>query len=307
MWFKNLSIFRIVPPFETPADLFLERLESQVFQSCQAGDAFREGWTPPLGVEGAPLLHVAQGFWCVCLRREEKVIPGGALRERVAQRLDATEAREGFRPGRKVREALKDEVLNEMLAVAFTQSRRTQAIIDPRSGWLLVDSASPGRSEDLVALLRRSLEGFPVRRLVTQESPSKVMTRWLAEEAFPPGVRPEAACELKSPDVEGATVKAARQDLSAPEMTHHLEVGKMVTRLALTYEDRLAFDLDDKLLLRRLRFLETEPADSGPDPEDHAAQFDADFVLMALELSRFIPILTEWFGGEAATDTPKPL
>lgn len=302
MWFKNLTLFRITPPFEFDPASLLARMEAHVFQPCAAGDAFREGWTAPLGSIDAPLLHASQGFLMMTLRREEKVIPGGALRERVAKRVAELEAVE-LRPlNRKAREALREEVLNEMLTLAFTQSRRTSAFIDPRSGLLFVDTASSRRAEDLIAHLRKTLDGFPVRPLVLNERPAHVMTRWLLEGNLPLDLSFDTACELKSPDLEGATVKVARQDLSAPEMTHHLEAGKEVSRLALVFEERLGFVLDEALVLRRLRFLETPEMKIGSHSEDPAAQFDAEFVLMALELTRLVPHLTTWFGGEPAPD-----
>jgi len=68
--------------------------------------------------------------------------------------------------------------------------------------------------------------------------------------------------------------------------------GLRVTRLGLTWQDRVAFVVNDKLELKRLELLGIESdsdADDGGDAEvDAAAKFDVDFMLMAGELSKLL-------------------
>jgi recombination associated protein RdgC len=78
-------------------------------------------------------------------------------------------------------------------------------------------------------------------------------------------------------------------------------MGKMPTRLALTWADRVSFVLTEALQLKKLSFLETvfEGAPSNPaDGRDD--QFDADVALATGELRKLIPDLIEALGGEAA-------
>ena len=77
----------------------------------------------------------------------------------------------------------------------------------------------------------------------------------------------------------------------------------MVTQLALTFEDRLSFVLDQRLTVKRLKFLDiVQEAAREVDAENAAERFDADFAVMSLELARFLPRLVEAFGGEAPRD-----
>ena len=96
-----------------------------------------------------------------------------------------------------------------------------------------------------------------------------------------------------------SVVRCKRQDLTSDEIQQHLEVGKQVTQLALAWQDKLSFVLDDKLTIKRLRFEELLQEQAEQDGGDDAdAQFDASFVLMMLTLMEFIPALLEALGGE---------
>lgn len=299
MWFKNLILLRITSPLDISPDQLEERLQNRRFQPCGALESTSEGWYPPLGHPDAPLIHQTGGFLMLCLKREDKILPSSVVNERLAQRVTEIEDREARKLRKKEREALREEILHDMIPKAFSQSRRTFAYIDPRGGWLFVDSSSAKKAEDVVAALRATLDGFPVRPLATQERPASVMTRWLSGGALPEGVTLETECELKSPEEDGGIVRARRHDLEVPEILHHLEAGKEAIKLAFSWNDRQSLVLDDALIIRRLKFLDTiqeQAADSAS--EDPATRFDVDFALMSLELDAFLPILLGWFGGE---------
>jgi recombination associated protein RdgC len=299
MWFKNLVLLRITSPFTLSAEALEAQLKNRRFQPCGALEASSEGWYPPLGHPDAPLVHQTQGFLMICLRKEDKILPASVVNERLAEKVDDIEAREARKLRKKEREGLREEILHDMVTKAFSQSRRTFAYIDPKGGWLYVDAGSPRKADDLVAVLRQTLEGFPVKPIATQERPASVMTRWLAGGALPEGVTLETECELKSPEEDGGIVRARRHDLEVPEILHHLEAGKEAIKLAFSWNDRLSLVLDEALTIRRLKFLDTiQEAAADVASEDAATRFDVDFALMSLELDAFLPVLLQWFGGE---------
>ncbi|MCY1352826.1 Recombination-associated protein RdgC [compost metagenome] len=94
-------------------------------------------------------------------------------------------------------------------------------------------------------------------------------------------------------------VRCKRQDLTSEEIQLHLSTGKLVTQLSLAWQDKLSFVLDDKLIIKRLRFedLLTEQAEQDGG-DDALAQQDASFALMMLTFSEFLPALFEALGGE---------
>ena len=73
-----------------------------------------------------------------------------------------------------------------------------------------------------------------------------------------------------------------------------------MTQLALNWEEKLSFVLDDKLAIKRLKFEDLLQEQAEQDGGDEAAgQFDASFNLMMLTLAEFLPQLMQSLGGEA--------
>ena len=125
------------------------------------------------------------------------------------------------------------------------------------------------------------------------------MTQWLLNDQAPADITIEDECELRSPEEEGGIIRCKRHDLSVPEIKNHLDTGKEVIKLAVSWADRLSFIIDEHLAIKRLRFLDLIQ-DQVADIEtyDEAEQFDVDFSIMSLELANFLPRLIELFGGE---------
>ncbi|MEN8213910.1 MAG: recombination-associated protein RdgC [Pseudomonadota bacterium] len=300
MWFKNLFLYRFTQPFTLSADTLDQKLAGKAFQPVDKLSLYSTGWTEPLGHEGEQLVHTTNGYMMICLRKEEKILPPAAVREILDARALEIEQRDNRKIRGKERSALRDEVLLDMMPRAFTKNSRIYAYIDPRGGWLVVDAASVNRADEFVASLREAIEQLHAVPLAMASDPSVMMTTWLDAGAAPAGFEIEDECELRDPVEDGGIVRMRKHDLGSSEIRSHLEAGKMATRLALSYDDRINFVLDSSMALKRLRFLDLVMDEAGEiDSESAAARFDGDFSIMTLELARFFPRLLEALGGEA--------
>ncbi len=298
MWFKNLSIFRLTEAFTLTAEELEEKLAVLAFRPCGSHEDFTLGWVSPIG-KAAPLVHSANGFMMICTKKEERVLPASVLNEMMQEKIEETEEKEGRKLSKKERTAIKDELIFELLPRAFTFSRKLFAYIDVKGGFLVVDSASANKAEDLLSLLRKCLGSLPAVPLNTVEKPIATMTEWLISQKTPKDVTVEDECELRAPEEAGGVIRCKRHDLSLPEIKNHLDIGKQVIKLALNWDDRLSFILDENLSVKRLKFLDLiQDQVTETNADDEAARFDVDFSIMSLELANFIPRLLEVFGGE---------
>src|SRR5690606_10590200 len=132
-----------------------------------------------------------------------------------------------------------------------------------------------------------------------RQAPLATFTEWVKNNAASHGLYLRDECELRDPHEDGGIIQCKRQDLASEEVQNHLAAGKLVTKLSLAWEDKLSFVLDDKLVIKRLRFedlLQEQAEQDGGDDSD--GQFDASFTLMMLTLTEFLPQLFEALGGE---------
>jgi recombination associated protein RdgC len=125
------------------------------------------------------------------------------------------------------------------------------------------------------------------------------MTQWLRDENIPEDMLLGDECELRESSEDGSILRCKRQDLSAEEVTMHLNAGKQAYKVAIEWGEKFSAILNDDLTIKRLKFDDTllaEADDEGAD--DAAAKFDADFAIMTLTLAAFLPRLLEYFEGE---------
>ncbi|MGA7479604.1 MAG: recombination-associated protein RdgC, partial [Azonexus sp.] len=240
--------------------------------------------------------------WLLALSVEQRLLPSSVVNDEVRERAEAMETQQGYAPGRKQLKELRERVTEELMPRAFTRRRSTFVWIDPQNGWLCVDAGSPAKAEEVIEHLRHCLDDFPLTLLHTQLSPTSAMADWLAGGDAPAGFTIDRDCELKAAGEEKAAVRYVRHPLEGDEIKAHLAAGKLPTRLALSWDDRISFILTEKLEIKRLAFLDLLKEAAEKSAEHADEQFDADFALMTGELSRFLPQLVEALGGEVAEE-----
>jgi recombination associated protein RdgC len=132
--------------------------------------------------------------------------------------------------------------------------------------------------------------------LQTAESPGRLHGRLADGRRHARGLPDRARVRAQVSDEQKSVVRYARHALDIDEVRAHLTSGKMPTRLALSWKERVAFTLTETLTLKKISFLdlafEGRPEVSGDE------SFDADLALATGELGTLIPALIEGLGGE---------
>ena len=294
MWFKNLQIYRL--PQNLPIDIasLEEQLSTLILQPCASVEPRSLGWIPPR--EGGPLVHSVNHQWLLALGFEERLLPSSIVKQFAADRAKAILENEGRKVGRKEMRDIREATAIELMPRAFPRRRVTYGWIDPVNGWLVVDAGSATKAEEFLEHLRRSVDAFPAKLIKTVHSPVSAMTGWLADGEAPGPFTIDQDLELRS--AENAAVRYVKHTLEGDEIRQHISTGKIVTKLGLTWGDRISFVLNENLQLKRLSFLDIlkEQADSQAENEDE--RFDLDFTLMTGEVAHLLADLLDALGGE---------
>jgi len=291
--FKNLIVYRIASPLAT-LDQVEQALAKAMFAPCGAAQERSVGWMPPRGDAHGPLAESVAGQWVLRFVTEAKVVPGSVVARRVLEKADRIEQETGRKPGKKETRELKDEALLDLLPMAFTQLGAMWVWIDPAARTLVLDTSSQARADEVVTLLTEALPGVALALLHTQYNPQAAMAHWLSTQEPPTGFSIDRECELKAADESKAVVKYGRHPLDIEEVQQHIQHGKLPTKLALTWDDRVSFVLTDGLQLKKIAFLDTVFENNAADD----GGFDADIAIATGELAKLIPDLVAALGGE---------
>ena len=155
------------------------------------------------------------------------------------------------------------------------------------------------KAEELLAYLRKTLGSLPVVPLEIETPVMLALDEWVRGHE-PKDFELGTEAEFKDFSEEEGTIRCKNVPLEEDEIQAHLDKGKHVTKLAVSWGETLSCLLQEDLCIKRIKFSDDlkEQNDDITD-DDKLARLDADFVLMSAEITRFIERLSELFGAEA--------
>ena len=290
--FKSATIYRIA------GDLSFDTLPA--FEPCSASQQKTSGWVPPRGHANGPLHEFVAGQYILKLMIETKAVPAEVIGRKVDEMAAEIESITGRKPGKKQRKQIKDDALIYLLPMAFQKRTAVFVWIDPANKLLVIDSASKPRCDDVVTALISSIDGLVLQMVNTHRSPTSSMASWLQEQEGPQHFTIDRECELKATDESGAVVKYGSHALDIDEVAAHVAQGKLPTKLAMTWDDRVSFVLTEAMTLKKIEILDVALLDDKVTTDDDA--FDADVTISTGELSTLIVDLIDALGGEVTLD-----
>ena len=299
--FKNVMVYRMVGELTTTQAQLEEALQADRFVACGASQEKAVGWVEPRGVAHGPLLEVVGGQWLLKQMVEIKAVPASVVKRKVEDRVAQIETATGRKPGKKEIRDLREDTRLALLPMAFTKQSSVLVWIDPQARLLVLGAGSQGKADEVMTALVKSIDGLAVQLVNTQTSPAVAMSVWLSTQEAPAGFSVDRECELKAADESKAVVRYTRHALDTDEVSGHIAMGKVPTRLAMTWNDRMSFVLTDAMQIKKLAFLdvvmENAARAAGDGKEDG---FDTDTAIATAELGNMIPELIEALGGEMA-------
>ncbi len=300
--FKNVLIYKL------SRDVSFANLEEQMaqfaFTPCGSQDMAKTGWISPMGTDCTVLAHVANKQILLTLQCEKKDLPAPVIARELAGKVERLEQEQHRKLKKTEKDSLKDEVIQTLLPRAFSKYSTTSIWINAGAGLIIIDAASARKAENALALLRKTIGSLPVVPLTLNTPIELTLTEWVRSGAAPAGFVLQEEAELKAILEQGGILRSKHQDLVSDEIRGHIAAGKLVTKLALEWQERISFMLSDDGSLKRVKFSAVLLEQNDDiDREDYAQRFDADFILMTGEMAVLIAQLIGALGGEATSSS----
>jgi recombination associated protein RdgC len=297
MWFKNVQLYRFNAPFNLTAEEFEAQLSKDPLTPCPAAAFSNSGWLPPGHPESEMMVRVIHHHLLFCLGTQDKIMPPAVIRERVKEETLQIEHAEGRTLNRSEKMRLTEKHVAEMLPKAFIRKNQIFALLNLKEGWLIVDQSNPNKAETFTERLRNTLGTLPVAPVQVADSPAHTLTQWLSNNP-PKNIELQHSCELVDPSDVAAVVRIRGVDLTQSEVQHHLDSGKRVSKLQITWNEQLTCEISDAFEFRKLRFegMIKEEADAHGS-ETALEKMDAELAIMGPLLEAFLLEMIDQFGG----------
>jgi recombination associated protein RdgC len=271
-------------------------LQTHAFVPCEPTQEKSFGFVPPRGEAHGALVESIGGQLIMKLMTETRVVPASAIAHQLDEKLQQILTATGRKPGKKETRDIKDDIRLALMPTAFPKQEATLIWIDLDTSMLVIGASSQAKADNVVTCLVRAINDLAINMLSTQTSPTAGMSEWLFSGDAPANFTVDRDCELKACDESKAVIRYSRCSLESEEIRQHIQAGRMATRLALTWSDRVSFVLTDNLHIKRIAFLDAV-FDGGKKSASSEDNFDADVAIFTGELRRLIPDLVGALGG----------
>lgn len=291
MWFKQCKAYRLP---ETPdAAVLAEALDEHRFVQPGGMDWFTDGFDVPQPF-GDELVFAANKTLGISLKREERVLPGAVIKTALDEKIAKIEAEEARQVGRKEKQELKEQTIDELLPRSFTRASRTNAVL--ADGYLLINQTG-NKAETLLSHLREALGGLPAHPTFTRHSVSELMTQWLLRGEADGQFELDDYVALVGAGDMGAEIRIKREDVTAEEVVRHVKCGKRVVELGLVWRESVVLVLTQDLTLKRLRYLDHLQEDAQSHGDSGFDLAVASQIISSNALASILDELAELLGG----------
>lgn len=289
MWFKNLYLFKFEKDFTLTAEELHDELSTKPFVACSATQRESMGWVAPLGKNTHSYTHASNNYILISMARQERILPATVIKEALQEKVASIEETENRKVSAREKKEMKEDIEHELLPRAFTRTQKLDAWIDPKNGWLILNTSSTPRAEEFTKLLRKTLGSLPVTLPDSETSPAVAMTQWLSSGRLPEPFTLGFECELKNQGDDKGSAVFKQHDLTLDEVQTHLQAGKFAAKLAIEWDKKISFVLSEDLQVKKLRFLDVlEEQLQDNDPQTYEEHIDIQFALMTGEIASLL-------------------
>lgn len=290
MFFKKLIVYQFNND-STINNLNNEILTKLSFTPCGPLDSIKQGFVSPtddllkLDIQDHSLLRV---------RTESKILPGSVIKKKTAERIEHLEQQFGRKLTRSEKLTAIDEIMVELLLVAFTKDQYTYVWINHQDQFIAIETSSFKVAEDILSLIRKELGPLSLTPLHTEKPVAPFFKKWVLNDSPPANFFILNDAVLADPLEGNGKIKLIDENLTADEVKSYLDAGREIKSLSFSYQQRTVFEVNTELVFSKINY-SSEMLDANCDisPDDKAKRIEADFYLVANELAKLIIDFTE--------------
>ena len=281
---KNITPYYLglAPGFSAPrqAARLTDLLQANAFTPTQPTQELSAGWVAPDKYQPDLLAHDIGSELLCCLQIETRRVPAQAIAEHVEAAAQRIEADTGRKPGAKRRKELKDEARTTLLPRAFPRRKQINVWLSSKLGMLIIGSTSASDCDTVLTVLVRTIgapedSGISIQPLQTDIEPDLWMTSAVELQLAGAFDLLDTVIEMRDADPLGTTEAVTYQRVPIDTTELRDRAARMtVTKLALSYNDRVLFQLTDRLQLRKVELI-GEPSQDAHQRADTGYGVDA--------------------------------
>ncbi len=288
---KSMTMYRLSNPTVLPPGAIDEALSRRALADPLPTQQQSHGWMHVTPEDKQFVTGI--GPYVLRYGLRDRVLPPSVVSDEVEDRCVAFEEGRGYRPGRKQKLAIKDEVMMALLPRAFIKTRSILVYLDLQHGWVCVGHTGE-LADDVLSGLRGAFDdGLYSGAESWWDQPfslEMLMTEWVARKSAPGELDIGSNALLARMDDVVAQMKYVNRPPLDEGAQSLISSGFRAHELQLIYKNRLQFTMTNGGRFKRIRFLEF--MDQSPEREgeelDIAAEaeiFLGDFKAMVSELA----------------------
>lgn len=232
------------------------------------------------------------------VRSDSKLLPASVVNEYLRIKCDEIEQEQGYKPGRKQKMDIKEEVILTLLPKAFVVSKEDYVWIDVKNKRLIINNTSVSKLDDIISLLFKVFENINISPIYTELSPTGFMTSVISQKIeMPEYFSIENEFELKEQIEDGSTIKYKRYGIDNEDILNHINNGKVCVQLSLSWQDKISFSLIDSMQIKQIKYMDLVESDKGEEND-----YESSLTLESMSLSNLIDELLEYCLGGIKDD-----
>lgn len=237
---------------------------------------------------------------------EKKNVPTSYVKEKLKEKVKELEAKESRKLAKKEVKEIKEGIIEEVLARAFTSVSYMITYIDFNKKIIYFDNKSDKKINKVQRKIAESFLGYNPKRFMTKEPFSSTIYGYLSKDWFNSDenqseLNLDSKCVLVLPN--DATIQFKNLNLLSEDVMYHLNEDKKNTRfisqIGLTMGDNVSFSVNENMQFSNIH-IENIQKKKDDDVEQTDKQFDESNLIIEINAMNDIVFkIVDILGGES--------